>query len=129
MARNWHTHLSRRERQIMDVVYRLREATVAEVMARLPEPPGYSAVRAMLRILEQKGYLKHKKDGPRYVFSATVPRGKASRSALRQIVQTFFDGSVEGAVAALLNSSESDLSDEELERLAQLIDEARKEGR
>ena len=98
-------------------------------MARLPEPPGYSAVRAMLRILEQKGYLKHKKDGPRYVFSATVPRGKASRSALRQIVQTFFDGSVEGAVAALLNSSESDLSDEELERLAQLIDEARKEGR
>ena len=128
MAKNWHMHLSRRERQIMNIIYERARASAADVRENLPDPPSYSAVRATLRILEDKGYLKHEKEGPRYVFSPTLPRGKASRSALKQLVQTFFDGSVERAVAALLNMSESELSDEDLYRLAQLIEGARKEG-
>ena len=129
MARQWHTDLSRRERQIMHIIYERGQASAAEVMANLPDPPGYSAVRAMLRILEEKGYLKHDKEGPRYVFSPTLPRQKASRAVLKQLLQTFFDGSVERAVAALLDISESGLSDEDLNRLAGLIEKARKEGR
>src|SRR3954471_349842 len=94
--------LSRRERQIMDVVYRRGPATAAEVLEGLPDPPSYSAVRAMLRVLEEKGHLRHEEKGPRYVYLPTVPREEARQSALSQLVQTFFDGSTEQAVAALL---------------------------
>lgn len=121
--------LSRRERQIMDVIYRRTRATAAEVMEDLPDPPSYSAVRAMLRVLEEKGYLRHEQSGPRYVFLPTVPREKASRSALKRLVKTFFGGSTEQTVAALLDMSAEKLSGEELDRLADLIDRARKEGR
>lgn len=122
------TQLSRRERQIMDVVYRFGKVTAAEVLAELPDPPGYSAVRAMLRLLEEKGHIRHEQDGPRYVFLPTVNRDKARRSAMRHLVRTFFDGSTEDAVAALLQS-DNGMRDEELERLSQLIDAAKKEGR
>jgi predicted transcriptional regulator len=129
MARPAHDPLSRRERQVMDVVYRLGRATAAEVREALPEPPSYSAVRALLRILEEKGHLRHEQDGPRYVFLPTVPRDKARRSALRRLVQTFFEGSTAQAVAALLGEPGANLSDEDLDRLSRLIDQARKEGR
>lgn len=122
-------HLSRRERQIMDVIYERGQATVAEVLDRLPDPPGYSAVRALLGILEDKGHLSHRQDGPRYVYLPTVPRGKAVQSALRHLVQTFFDGSTEEAVAALLDLEGKSLSRQELARIARGIDRARKEGR
>ena len=121
--------LSRRERQIMDIVYRHGSATAAEVMDSLPNPPSYSAVRAMLRILEEKGHLTHSKDGPRYVYEPTVAPEKARRSALRHLVRTFFDDSAGQAVAALLDVAGDDLSDAELNRLATLIEQARKEGR
>ena len=121
--------LSRRERQIMDAIYRLGRATAQEVRDNIPEPPSYSAVRALLRVLEEKGHVKHRQDGPRYVYLPTVPREKASASALQQVVRTFFDGSAESAVAALLDLSAEELSDEELDRLRDLIDRARKEGR
>ncbi|MGC8638756.1 MAG: BlaI/MecI/CopY family transcriptional regulator [Isosphaeraceae bacterium] len=129
MATSKKSGLSRRERQIMDVIYRKGRATAAEVMAELPDPPGYSAVRALLRILEEKGHLRHEAQGPRYVFLPTVARAKARQSALRQLLRTFFDGSTEQAVAALIDLSASKLSDEELDRLATLIDQARQEGR
>ena len=121
--------LSRRERQIMDVLYRFGQATAGTVMRNLPDPPSYSAVRALLRVLEAKGHAKHVQDGPRYMYLPTVPREKARRSAMQQLVRTFFGGSTEQAVAALLDLSSSKLSDEELERLSQMIDQARKEGR
>jgi predicted transcriptional regulator len=121
--------LSRRERQIMDVIYRRAQATAAEVLEDLPDPPSYSAVRAMLRVLEEKGHLRHEQQGPRYVFLPTVPRDQARRSALQQLVHTFFDGSTEQAMAALLDQSDRSLSDAELARLARLIAQARKEGR
>ncbi len=129
MARPSKDGMSRRERQIMDVIYRRGRATAADVMEELPDPPSYSAVRALLRVLEAKGHVKHESNGPRYVFLPTVPRDKARRSALKQLVQTFFDGSTEQAVVALLDLSTSKLSDDELNRLAKLIDQARKEGR
>ena len=113
----------------MDVLYRLGRATVAEVMENIEDPPGYSAVRAMLRILEEKGHLRHEQDGPRYVFIPRVTRDRARRSALTHLIQTFFDGSTEEAVAALLGMSQSRLSEEELERLSKLIDSAKSEGR
>jgi predicted transcriptional regulator len=124
-----HTTLSRRERQIMDVLYRLESATAAEVMENLPDAPGYSAVRALLRILEQKGHVRHEEESGKYVFMPIVKREKAKRSALRHLVQTFFDGSTEDAVAALLDSPSSKLSESELDRLQQLIDKARKGGK
>ena len=120
------TQLSRRERQIMDVLYRDGRATAADVQAGLPDPPSYSAVRAMLRILEEKGHIRHEQDGPRYIFIPTLGREKARRSALRHLVNTFFDGSAEQAVAALLEAS-GDLSDAEISRLQDLIDAARKD--
>jgi predicted transcriptional regulator len=123
------THLSRRERQIMDVVYRLGRATATEVLAQMPEPPSYSAVRAMLRVLENKGHLRHVLEGKSYVYLPTLARTRASRSALRNMLQTFFDGSTEKAVAALLDISRADLTDEEFVRLSRLIDQARQEGR
>lgn len=121
--------LSRREREIMEVLYAADGLTVAEVRERMPEPPGYSAVRAMLRILEEKGHIRHEERGPRYVYSPVVSRVKARRSALKSLVQTFFDGSPEQAVAALIDESRAKLGTAELDRLAQLIDQARKEGR
>ena len=119
--------LSRRERQIMDIIYARGQATAAEVTAALPDPPSYSAVRALLRILEQKGHLRHQEEGPRYVFLPTVPRDRARRSALKNLVRTFFDGSSAQAAAALIDQSQ--LTTEEFDRLAELIDKARKEGR
>ena len=121
--------LSRRERQIMDVVYRFEQATAQEVLDHIPDPPSYSAVRALLRILVDKGHLKHRQDGPRYVYLPTVPREKARTSALRQLVRTFFDGSASAAAAALLELERSDLSDNELDRLEALVAKARKEHR
>jgi BlaI family penicillinase repressor len=129
MPKHPHVNLSRRERQIMDAVYRLGQATAADVLENMPDPPGYSAVRAMLRLLEEKGYLKHDQDGPRYVYLPTLSRDKARESALKQLVQTFFDNSTEQTVAALLDMSKSKMSGEELERLSKLIEKARKEGR
>jgi predicted transcriptional regulator len=122
------THLSRRERQIMDILYRLGSATAAEIRANLPQPPSYSAVRALLRILEEKGHLRHHYDGPRYVFTPIVPRPAAQKSALRQMLRTFFDGSATLAVAALLDMSARDLSDDELEQLGKLVEQAKGEG-
>ena len=119
--------LSRRERQIMDVIYAQGQATAAEVTAALPDAPSYSAVRALLRILEQKGHLRHQQDGPRYVFLPTVSRDRARRSALRSLVRTFFDGSSAQAAAALIDQAQ--LTDEEFDRLADAIEKARKEGR
>lgn len=121
--------LSRRERQIMSIVYRLGIATAAEVLALLDEPPSYSAVRSHLRILEEKGHLRHEQDGPRYVYIPTLPRDRARLGALRQVLHTFFDGSASQAVAALLDSSDRSLSGEELEQLAKVIEQARREGR
>jgi predicted transcriptional regulator len=129
MAKTPHVHLSRRERQIMDVIYQCGQATAAEVMKKLPDPPSYSAVRAMLRLLEEKGHLQHAQDGPRYVYKPTLAHDKAQRSALKHLVETFFEGSAEQAVAALLDPSKFKLSDDELDRLAQLIEQAKQEGR
>lgn len=121
------SHLSRRERQIMNIVYRRGRATAAEVRDEMPDPPSNSAVRAMLRILEEKGHLHHRQDGPRYVFSPTVPREEARGRALNRIVRTFFDGSAENAMAALLDLKGGRLDAEEYRRLSALIDQAREE--
>jgi predicted transcriptional regulator len=126
MARTPLANLSRRERQIMDTLFRLGRATAADIQAEIPDPPGYSAVRALLRILEEKGAVRHEQDGPRYIYRPTVARENARRSAMRHLIQTFFDGSTEQAVAALLDESATVLTDAELERLSQLIDRARK---
>src|SRR5215510_84685 len=124
-----HVHLSRRERQIMDVLYSRGRATAAEILEQIPDPPSYSAVQAMLRILEEKGHIRHEQDGARYVFLPTMTRDKAKRSALRHLLQTFFDGSAEQAVATLLDVSSSKLSDADLDRLAELIEKARAGGK
>ena len=126
---NSQKNLSRRERQIMDIIYQFGQATAAEVLENLPDPPGYSAVRAMLKILEDKGHLRHKQQGPRYVFLPKVSREKAKRSAVKHLLQTFFDGSAASAVATLLDVSRSDLSNADLDRLNRLISQAKKEGR
>ena len=129
MTKNPHVHLSRRERQIMDVIYSKGRATAADVLEAIPKPPSYSAVRAMLRLLEEKGYLRHEQDGPRYVFLPTLSRERARQSAMKQLLQTFFDNSAEQAVAALLDMSRARLSEAELDRLSDMIEKARKEGR
>lgn len=121
--------LSRRERQIMDVIYREGRATAAEVRAGLADPPSYSAVRAHLRTLEEKGHLRHEEDGPRYVYHPVTPRTEATASALRRVLRTFFDDSTEKAVAALLDLGAGELGDEELTRLSAMIEQARREGR
>ena len=128
MTRQPHHDLSRRERQIIDILYAQGRASAAEVQAALPDPPSYSAVRAMLRILEEKGHVRHEQDGPRYVYLPTVARDNAKRSALRHMLQTFFDGSAEQAISALLDDSSTRLSDRELDRLARMIDQARRTG-
>lgn len=129
MTKNPHAHLSRRERQIMDVIYQQGRATAAEVMENMPNPPSYSAVRAMLRLLEDKALVRHEQDGPRYVYLPTLSRDKARQSAMKQLLQTFFDDSAEQAVAALIDMSRSKMSDAELDRLSRLIKDAREEGR
>jgi BlaI family penicillinase repressor len=121
--------LSRRERQIMDVLYRRGRATAAEIHQDLPEAPGYSAVRAMLRVLEEKKHVRHEEKDLRYVYVPVVPREKARRSAVAHMLDTFFDGSAEQAVATLLDVSGKELSGEDFDRLAALVEKARKEGR
>jgi BlaI family transcriptional regulator, penicillinase repressor len=128
MAKTLHTVLSRRERQIIDVLYRRGRATAAEVMADLPGDPSYSTVRTQLRVLEGKGHVRHEQDGQRYVYAPAVPRGTVRRSALKHLVETFYEGSVEQAVAALLGGEGSRLTDEQLDRIEELIKKARQEG-
>lgn len=125
MHRKNENELSRRERQIMDIVYELGEARAAEVLERLPDAPSYSAVRAMLAKLETKGHLRHRQDGPRYIYRAVVPRTDARKHAVSRLLKVFFDDSPAKAVNALLNTSAS-LSDEELDELKRAIEEARK---
>ena len=126
--RNPLSDLGRRERQIMDILHRRGHATAAEVLADLPDPPSYSAVRAMLRLLEQKGYVRHEWDGPRHVHRPTGNPDEVRRSAARHLLRTFFGNSMESAVAGMLGASEKPLSDEELDRLAKVIDRARRRG-
>lgn len=121
--------LSRRERQIMDVLYRLGSATAAEVQENIADAPSYSAIRALLRILVEKGHARHAYDGPRYVYSPVISRPVAQKSALRQLVKTFFNGSTSNAVAALIDMSGKDLTDSELDRLAAIVEQAKREGK
>jgi predicted transcriptional regulator len=123
-----HESLSRRERQIMDIVYRRGEATAAQILEDLSDPPSYSAIRALLRILVDKKHLQHREDGPRYVYSPTVPRQTARARALAQLVNTFFEGSALKAASALLGSSQRKLTKSELDELSALIEAARKRG-
>jgi predicted transcriptional regulator len=120
--------LGSRERQIMDIIYRRGRATAAEVLADLPDPPTNSAVRGMLRLLEEKGHLHHESDGPRYVYLPTVDPSRVSRSAMRHLVRTFFDNSASSAVAAMLGMYESRLKDADLDRLESLIEHVRSKG-
>ena len=123
-----HLTLSRRERQIMDILYRRGRATAGEVMADLTGDPSYSTVRTQLRVLEDKGHVHHEEVGLRYVYQPAVPRRAARSSALRHLVDTFFDGSSEQAVAALLGGEATRLSDDDLKRIADLVTKARKDG-
>jgi predicted transcriptional regulator len=120
--------LSRRERQIMDILYKLECASVGQVLAKLADKPSYSTVRAQLRVLEEKGHVRHEEHGLRYVYAPAVPRDVARRSALRHLVETFFDGSTEKVVAALLGGEAARITPEELDRLARLISKGRKES-
>ncbi len=120
--------LSRREQQIMDIVYASGEATVSQVLERLPDPPSYSAVRALLNILKEKGHLKHRRESVRYVYLPTQRHQQAGQSALKRALQTFFSGNIEQAVVALLNVSDTKMSPEEIERVTKLIDKAKKQG-
>lgn len=129
MAQPIHNELGRRERQIMDVVYRLGRASVAEVRENLHDPPTYSAVRAMLGFLEDKGYLRHERDGMKYVYLPTVDAKQARRSALQHMVKTFFNGSAAQAAAALIEMNDTQLSTDEIKRLSELIKKAKQEGR
>src|SRR6202045_412886 len=120
--------LTRRERQIMDVLYKLERATVSDVLDKLADKPSYSTVRAQLRVLEEKGHVRHEEHGLRYVYVPAVPRDVARRSALRHLVETFFEGSTEKVVAALLGGEVARISPEEFDRLARLIAKGRKES-
>jgi BlaI family transcriptional regulator, penicillinase repressor len=121
--------LSRRERQIMEIVYRRGEGTAADILAEIPDPPTYSTIRALLRVLVEKQHLQHRADGPRYIYSPTVSRQKARVGALAQLVSTFFDGSAAQAASALLGSAQGKLSKAELDALSALIAAARRKGR
>jgi len=129
MSKPLHFDLSRRERQIMDILYRRKSADAAEVLAELPDPPSYSAVRALLRILEEKGIILHTQEGRRYVYRPVESRERAGRSSVSRLLDTFFSGSVEDAVAAMLDARDEALSEEELDRLKTVIECARREGR
>ena len=126
--RNPLSELGRRERQIMDILHRRGRATAAEVLADLPDPPTYSSVRAMLRLLEQKGYVRHAWDGPRHVHRPTANPERVRRSAARHLLRTFFNNSMEAAVAAMLGASDHPPSEAELGRLSKLIEQARRKG-
>jgi len=128
MARSLHAALTRRERQIMDILYRRGRATAGEVMGELSGTPNYSTVRTQLRVLEDKGHIRHEEHGLRYVYMPAVPRRAARKSALRHLIDTFFDGSAEQVVAAVLGGEATRLSDEDLKRIAELVAKARKEG-
>jgi predicted transcriptional regulator len=128
MSQSLHSVLSRRERQIMDVIYRRERATAAEVMEDLPGDSSYSTVRTQLRVLEEKGHVRHEVDGPRFVYLPALPRRAARKTALRHLVDTFFDGSAEKVVAALLGGEATRLSEDELQRIADLVSKTRKEG-
>jgi predicted transcriptional regulator len=128
MRKDGHRNLSRRERQMMDILYQRGRASASEIHAALPDPPSYSAVRAKLRVLEEKGHVRHEEESLHYVYLPTVARATARRSALRHMLSTFFEGSVEQAVAALLDLSVANLSEQDLERISSLIEEAKKEG-
>ena len=123
------SRLSRREREIMDIVFQMGRASAAEVHERIPSPPGYSAIRATMRILEEKGLLKHDYDGKRYIYRPALGQSQARKTAVDHLLNTFFGGSTAGAVMALLETPGRDLTDEELDRMAALIEKARKEGR
>jgi predicted transcriptional regulator len=121
-------HLARRERQILEIIYQLGEASVGDVLARLPDPPSYSAVRTIMRLLEQKGHLRHRRELTKYVYRPTQSRESASRSALAHVVKTFFGGSAPDAVAAILDANGDDLTDDDLRRLEAIVEKAKKEG-
>ena len=128
-ARRTPALLTKRERQIMDVLYRLGRATAAEIMDGVPGAPGYSTIRTQLRVLETKGHVRHEEQGLRYIYMPTVPRHSARKSALKHLVDTFFDGSSAKAVAALLGGEAARVSDDDLERIAQMVKDARSEAR
>jgi BlaI family transcriptional regulator, penicillinase repressor len=121
-------HLPRRERQILEIIYELGEASVSDVLERLPDPPSYSAVRTIMRLLENKGCLRHRRVLTKYVYRPTQSRESASRSALVHVLKTFFSGSAPDAVAAILDATADDLTDDDLRRLEQIVDKAKKEG-
>jgi predicted transcriptional regulator len=121
--------LSPRERQVMDAIYRLGRGTVAEIIDEMEDPPSYSAVRAVLRVLEEKGHAIHEQDGPRYVYRPAIAPDRARKSALKHLVRTFFDGQPEAAALALLKMSDAEVSPAEIERLAERVEAARREGR
>ncbi len=129
MGSRTHLALTRRERQVMDSLYRRGRATASDVQADLTGEPNYSTVRTQLRVLERKGYVRHEEDGPRYVYIPAVPRHAARKSALRHLMETFFDGSAEKVVSALLGGEAARLSDDELARIAALVDKATKGAR
>ena len=129
MKKKYLFNLSRRERQIMDIIYQKGEAAASEIEKLLPDPPSNSSVRTKLRVLEKKGYLKHKEKNLRYVYYPTISRAKVKHSALHHLIQTFFDGSPERVIAAILDNSETNLTSEELDRVARLIKQAQKEGK
>lgn len=128
MSKRLIQELSRRERQIMDVVYQRGEISAAEIQAAIPDPPGYSAVRALLTLLIKKGHLRHRKDGRRYLYSPVVSRERVKRTMLGRVVETFFGNSVENVVATLIDMSATRMTEDELERLLRLINEHRREG-
>ena len=123
------SHLGRREREILDIVFRLEEASVGQVMDQMAQPPAYDSVRTMLRLLESKGYVTHRRDGTKYVYRPTQSKSSASKSALSHLMATFFENSVADTMAAAMDLKSDNLSDEELVRLQQLIDKAKKEER
>ena len=122
------TDLSKRERQIMEVIYRRKSASVKEVLGEIPKPPTYSAVRSILNILEEKGFLKHKKEGKKYVYSPTIPTGKATKSAVKQLLSIYFENSLEKAVTTMLEMHYDGLTDADYKRLSRIIERARKES-
>ncbi|HEV7836679.1 MAG TPA: BlaI/MecI/CopY family transcriptional regulator [Gemmatimonadaceae bacterium] len=128
MKGNGIEHLGRRERQIMDIVYRLGKANAAQVLADLPNPPTYTAVRGMLRLLESKGFLRHEQDGPRYVYFPTADTNRVSKSAMKHLVRTFFDNSASSAVAAMVGMYQDRWTEDDLDRIAELIARARAKG-
>jgi BlaI family transcriptional regulator, penicillinase repressor len=128
MRKDGHRNLSRRERQMMDILYQKGRATASEIHEALPDPPSYSAVRAKLRVLEEKGHIRHEEEALRYVYVPVVARESARKSALRHMVSTFFGGSVEDTVAALLDLSTSKLTETDLDRISRIVEQAKKEG-